>query len=194
MKPLLVHFVNVYSNLDLENIQDAEGAQDDNYHLNDLNVILTGKDVFNSKNLICEKITNNTKSFENLAKEYLEDFKAQAPNNYDLHYHLVLPNFESYTRHLDIIPPSYNEKQKLIQIRIFPFCFKNNWGKFKELYRRTIFSINDKSIIENYEFVLFKMEDYYADVFSINQYDYEKDYYDESKEECAINENQKNGK
>lgn len=116
---------------------------------NGKNLILTGKDIFNSRKLICEKIFDKKQNyFESLAKQYLEDFKAQAPQNYKKNYHIIFPELEGFPRNIEIVK---SKDLKLLIIKAFPFCYNNDWDKFYRLFKKTITSINGEEILENFE-------------------------------------------
>jgi hypothetical protein len=182
MKTIMLHHINIGVNRDMANFRgnfnleepDNFGAL--NFNLADADITLTGKDVFNSKELICEKNNFKNKSFESITRQYLEDFKSQAPDNFDLHYHIVIPNLEMYTRGIEMIPPSYGKGKGLLQLRLFPFCFQNDWSKFRNLFRKLILSINGKEFENEYEFIIFENYEPYSDVNIIPKFNYDDEY------------------
>jgi len=126
----------------------------------------------NKRILLCEKKGSNVESFDATAKAHLDNFKSQAPENFERYYHIVLPNYDNHRRGFETTPTTQGENKNLLQILVYNFS-GNNWDTFFKKYRNFLHSINGEEFKENYEFIVTETIDWHGSYVNIvPEYDY----------------------
>lgn len=171
MKRIMIHYINV----ELQRVNQGVNQYNDGI---DFDIIPTklhfSGDLTNKRILLCEKKDSNIESFDFISQVYLDNFKSQAPENFERYYHFILPNYDSHRRGFEAAPTTIiqGKNKKLLQILLYNFS-RDNWDAFFKKYRNFLNSINGEELEKDYEFIVTETIDHYDNYVNIiPEYDY----------------------